>query len=100
MTIHAHLNEQGQQIFGNIFPDGLVPVLWVTAREIEIDKGKAWAYMVDWDAMTPVQRGMMIKYLAESFKAAEHTVENHILSKGLPLRVIFVSSIHIPSRFL
>jgi hypothetical protein len=99
MTIHAHLNEQGQQIFGQIFPDGLVPVLWVTSREVNIEEGTTYAYMVDWDALTPTQRGMMIKHLAQKFKASEQVVEQQILLKGLPLRVGFVSSIAIPDRF-
>jgi hypothetical protein len=96
----AFLNDEGKKIWGNIFPDGLVPVLFPVPQWAYLEPGKEEkVYMVAWDLLSPVQRGQIINLLAEKFQAPASAVEKQILTKGMPLRASLVNGSCIPARY-
>jgi hypothetical protein len=97
----AHLNALGKEKWGQIFPDGVIPVLDITPKEAETEDNQALeVYIVAWDSLTQVQRGQIINKLSVMWKASTQDIENDILDKGLPLQSKYVSSVSIPMRFL
>jgi hypothetical protein len=111
----ALLNEEGQKLWGFVFPDGEVPVKNIMSFKAHIDEPtdtkhiskdvKALAgkdinvYLVDWAALTEEQRNLILEHLKCRFGSSEDTVEAEILKSGLPLRACLVSCVSIPGRF-
>ena len=96
----AILNEEGKKMWGAIFPDG-IPVQTIVEHSVKLeDLGERDVYMVDWDVLTPVQRGQILNLLAEKFHCSPNEVENEILLKGLPLQAKYVAGVPIPMRYL
>lgn len=95
----ALLNDEGKKIWGYAFPDGSIEVTSFAPSTMQLGDTKLDAYIVAWDNLTPVQRGQIIKHLAEAFASSEQQVETEILEKGLPLRASLVSCVPIPARY-
>ncbi len=98
----AHLNNEGKQKWGEVFPNGIIPVLTPFAKEAEIEETNQQfdVYMINWDMLTPVQRACIIQKLSKLFNTPEQEIEREILERGLPLQSKYVSSVSIPMRFL
>lgn len=94
----ALLNEEGKKIWGYAFPDGSIQVTSPVASLMQLGDSEMEAYIVAWDELSPVQRGLIIKHLAEKFVSSEQQVEKAILEKGLPIRASLVECVAIPTR--
>jgi hypothetical protein len=99
LTFDAFLNQEGKKIWGDIFPDGRIPVLSPQRHHADLGGKRTFCYMVAWDDLTPCQRGQIINKLADLFHGTTQDVENRILKDGLPLRADLVGSVAIPRKY-
>ncbi len=92
----AFLNDEGKKLWGDVFPDGMIPIKNPFPGPAQLGSlGRAAVYIVDWDGLTPVQRGQIINRIAEKFNASAQDVEVQILSYGLPIRASWISGTSI-----
>jgi hypothetical protein len=97
---HVFLNDEGNKIWGDVFPDGMVPVLSPISQWAQLEPGKSEkVYMIAWDQLSGVQRAQILNQLAKRFDASVVAVENQILSDGMPLRACLVNGASIPARY-
>ena len=90
----AYLNGEGKMTWGNVFPDGEVPVQSIIAHPatlIGIDKIER-VFLVDWKALTLQQQEAILDKLYKKSKAAKEVILKDILKIGLPLREKYTDS--------
>lgn len=96
----ALLNDEGKRIWGYVFPDGTVPIKGISSFKAQLEgKGETKVYLVDWDALVPRERDLILEYLGHKFGNSKILIEAEIKKTGLPLRASLVSCVSIPARF-
>lgn len=80
----AYLNDKGKEIFGEVFPDGIVPVVCLLSVATA-PTGDA-AYLLYHEEMTPEQTDKLLTILAKRFNAPKEDVEAQMLKDRIPLR--------------
>lgn len=95
----AFLNEEGKKTWGFVFPEGSVPIESPIPIQAELPDGQQLIYIVAWDELKPLERGLILNFLAERFKAPVSEVEKQIVEKGMPLRASLVDATSIPARY-
>lgn len=100
----ACLNEQGMKEFGDVVPDGLVPVLHIhPVIGVLGDIGVRKIYMVNLPLLKTVdpeayQRS--INKLVKKFNKTTEEMEAYFEENRMPLRAELVSSVEIDARFV
>jgi len=83
----AYLNDEGKRLWGDIFPDGGVPVRTLFPQRAGLEgAGEERVYMIEWSELTPAQQDAVLKKLSENFGAPKDAILKDILTIGLPLR--------------
>lgn len=96
----ALLNDEGQKIWGFVFPNGGIPIKGISPYKAQIEgKGEMQVYLVDWAALSEEERDLILEHLKNRFGNSKEEVETEILKSGLPLRATLVSCVSIPVRY-
>jgi hypothetical protein len=84
----ARLNPEGKRLWGNVFPDGVVPVQSIATQHAMLEgiKDVESVFTVDWKELTQDQQKAILEKLSERTGATEGTILKEILKVGLPLR--------------
>ena len=88
----AKLNKEGMQIFGEVFPDGYVPVVSFVPRFLNIPTGKQEAYLVKHEELDEKTREKWLELLAKRFEASVDLVRQQMETMRIPLRKDLTSS--------
>ncbi len=84
----AILNAEGKEHWGDIFPDGKVPIRSIIVMQAKLE-GIAitqTVFMVDWQQLTTVQQLATLEKLSKLSGASKQEILQAILTVGLPLR--------------
>ena len=84
----AHLNEEGKETWGDIFPNGMIPVVSMIHRTGplgEPDNIEDY-FMVQWDEFSDEQKDETISIACEKFGCSPREFLKHVEEFGLPLR--------------
>lgn len=84
----AYLNDEGKRMWGEIFPDGEVPVRSILTQQAKLEgiKELERTFLVDWVALTENQKDAILSRLSQKSGASKETILKDILKIGLPLR--------------
>jgi hypothetical protein len=96
----ACLNEKGLEEFGDIFEDGLIPVLYPISRESQLGEEIKNIYLVNLNLLEKELYEKLIKRLSKKFGAPVDEMDRYFREVGLPLRAELVSCVEIDVRFL
>ena len=84
----ASLNAEGKTVWGDVFPDGEVPVQSIIAQPATlegIDKTER-VFLVDWKELTDQQQDAVLEKLSKRSGAAKTVILKDVQKIGLPLR--------------
>jgi hypothetical protein len=84
----ANLNTEGKKVWGDVFPDGEVPVQSILAQPATlegIDKTER-VLLVDWKELTAQQQDAVLGKLSKRSSASKNLILKDALKIGLPLR--------------
>ena len=85
----AYLNEEGKKFFGEVYPDGIVPVLSMIPMYGPLgspDSPSQQYFMVYLDELTEEQMEKTLDILTERFMAPREEMRKEFREHGLPLR--------------
>lgn len=84
----AYLNVEGKAAWGDVFPDGEVPVQSIIAQPATlqgIDKTER-VFLVDWKELTAQQQDAILGKISKRTGANKDIILKEVLKVGLPLR--------------
>jgi hypothetical protein len=84
----AYLNAEGKTVWGDVFPDGEVPIqsiISLPATLQGIDRAQR-IFIVDWKELTTQQQDTVLDKLSQKSGASKTVILKDILKIGLPLR--------------
>ena len=81
----VYLNEVGKDVWGNIFPDGKVPVASMSFQDSNVGR----VIPVAWGVLTEEQKQAILTKLSEVSGAPKKAILKDIKRIGLPLRKIY-----------
>jgi hypothetical protein len=83
----AYLNSEGKQVWGDIFPDGKVPIQSIISLPASLEGIDAVQriYLVDWKELTSQQKEAVLEKLSKKSGASKNIILKDILKVGLPL---------------
>ena len=84
----ASLNVEGKAVWGDVFPDGEVPVQSIIAQPATlegIDETER-VFLVDWKELTDQQQDAVLEKLSKRSGASKEVIIKDVLKIGLPLR--------------
>lgn len=89
----AYLNEEGKKLWGDIFPDGVVPVKVMFAQNaiLEGQKESMKVFLISHDELAPDQLDAILIKLSNKFSAPKEVIKKDIMKSGLPLRAELTS---------
>ena len=79
------LNREGKKVFGDVFPDGMVPVVSMIPGSAVVGGQEERVYLV-FHEMSESQISMLSKKLAVKFGATEVDVKAQMIKDRIPLR--------------
>jgi hypothetical protein len=84
----ASLNAEGKAIWGDVFPDGEVPVQSIIAQAATLEgiAKTERVFLVDWKELNARQQDGVLEKLSKRSGAAKDVILKDILKIGLPLR--------------
>ncbi len=84
----AYLNSEGRQVWGDVFPDGKVPIQSIISLPASLEGIDAVQsiYLVDWKELTSQQQEAVLDKLSKKSGASKTQLLKDILKVGLPLR--------------
>jgi hypothetical protein len=80
------LNEEGKRVFGDVFPDGKVPVCSMQFSKMKLGDGLVEAVLVNWRVLSIEQKVAVVRKLADAWNVSKDDVLVAIKRIGLPLR--------------
>jgi hypothetical protein len=88
------LNLEGKREWGDIFPDGKVPIQRVGTQKAKLEgiKDVESVFTIDWRELTTEQQLSILEKLSNQSMIAKEAVLKNILKAGLPLRRNLISS--------
>ncbi|MHC4573368.1 MAG: hypothetical protein ACYS76_04440, partial [Planctomycetota bacterium] len=99
----AILNNEGMELFGDVFPDKRIPVLNPLSHETKLEGvGEKKVYLVNLSLLKRVDEATykkLLNKLSEKFNAPIEAM-GEIYKHGLPLRAELVASVEIDPRFV
>ena len=90
----ASLNAEGKKAWGDIFPDGIIPIQSIIPREAKLEgvDNPGRVFIVDWKELTAQQQEQILGKLCKFSGAPKETILKDILKIGLPLREKYTDS--------
>jgi hypothetical protein len=88
------LNAEGKAVWGDVFPEGEVPVQSIIAQHATlegIDKTER-IFLVDWKELTAQQQDTVLEKLSKRSGASKNIILKDALKIGLPLREKYTDS--------
>jgi len=84
----TYLNEEGKKLYGEIFPDGQIPVLSMIPQMAKLGESDTpeRVYIVYVPELSEDQFKAVVDLIVEKFKAARCAVEAEFRKNGIPLR--------------
>ncbi len=84
----AHLNAEGKRYWGDIFPDGKVPIQSIAAQQARVEgiSDPESVFAIDWKALSERQQQAILKKLTSQNGKPKQAVLKELLSVGLPLQ--------------
>jgi hypothetical protein len=87
----AFLNAEGKSVWGDIFPDGEVPIQSIIAQTATlegIDRIER-IFLVDWKELTAQQQNAVLEKISKRSGASIEAILKDVLKIGLPLREMY-----------
>jgi hypothetical protein len=84
----AYLNAEGKTLWGDIFPDGEVPIQSIITQPATlqgIDQPEK-VFLVDWKELTAQQQDGILEKISKRCGASKDVILKDALKVGLPLR--------------
>ena len=84
----AHLNDEGKKEFGDIFPNGIVPIISmipITFEHPQLSTPER-AYLLRGSDLTETQIKKLVDKLAQKFSGEKEEIRKVILSNDIPVR--------------
>lgn len=88
------LNAEGKTVWGDVFPDGEVPVQSIISQSATlegVDKTER-VFIVDWKELTVQQQDAVLEKLSKRSGASKNVILKDVLKIGLPLREKYTDS--------
>jgi hypothetical protein len=84
----ASLNAEGKAIWGDVFPDGEVPIQSIIVQPATLEgiAKTERVFLVDWKELTAQQQDAVLEKLGKRSGAAKDVILKDVLKIGLPLR--------------
>lgn len=84
----ACLNAEGKAFFGDVFPDGEVPIESIIPQPANLEgvDGIEKVFLIDWKELTAQQQDAVLEKIRKRFGAGKEVILKDILKVGLPLR--------------
>jgi hypothetical protein len=94
------LNDEGKRVWGDVFPDGKVPVSsWFREADLE-DHGTTRIILVNWWALSQGQKDVILTKISKTTRSPKEEILKDILKIGLPLRESYTTAcVAAESRF-
>ena len=80
------LNDEGKKIWGDIFPDGKVPVTSMSFQEAKVGSRTERIVLVAWTALSKEQKAAVLTKISDRLGAPKTVILKDIKKIGLPLR--------------
>jgi len=87
------LNDDGKRVWGDIFPDGKVPVSSCFQKATLEGGGAERVVLVTWSALSSAQKDAIVAKLSERSGATKEAILKDILKIGLPLRERYTTGV-------
>jgi hypothetical protein len=90
----AQLNLEGRRAWGDVFPDGKVPILSIAAQQAKLEgiKDPESVFAVDWNELSEWQQQAVLEKLSSQSGASKQAILKEIQKVGLPLRRKYIQS--------
>jgi hypothetical protein len=84
----ACLNPEGNALFGDIFPNGEVPIQSIMPQHARLEgfDGIDKVFLVDWKELSAEQQNAILEKISSKSGASKEAILKDILKVGLPLR--------------
>jgi hypothetical protein len=84
----AYLNADGKALFGDVFPDGEVPVQSILPKQATLTgvEGTEKVLLLDWKELTRQQQDALLSIISRTSGAGKDVILKEILKVGMPLR--------------
>jgi len=84
----AYLNSEGKTVWGNVFPEGEVPIQSIVAQPATLEgiDGTERVFLVDWKELNVQQQDAILEKLSKRSGASKEVILKDVLKVGLPLR--------------
>lgn len=89
-----HLNKEGKQLFGAVFPEGIVPVkvMLPQGATLQGQSGVQRVYKADWTQLSNRQQDALLSILSKKFEVPKEAIRDQFEKIGfVPLRSKYVS---------
>lgn len=89
------LNDMGMRVWGDVFPDGKVPVCSMTFQNANLEDagGSECVILVNWAALSSMQKDAVLAKISERCGAPKDAILKDILKIGLPLRERYTTGV-------
>jgi hypothetical protein len=90
----ASLNAEGKAVWGDVFPDGEVPIQSIIAQSATLEgiETTERVFLVDWNELTGKQQDTILEKTSRRSGAAKDVILKDVLRIGLPLREKYTDS--------
>jgi hypothetical protein len=88
------LNADGKAVWGDVFPNGEVPVQSIIAQSATLEGVETTerVFLVDWNELTGKQQDAILEKLSKRRGVAREVILKDVLRIGLPLREKYTDS--------
>jgi len=87
------LNDAGMRVWGDVFPDGKIPVASMTFQEAKLGHKTERVVLVAWTALSEEQKAGVLAKISARCGAPKDAILKDILKVGLPLRESYTTGI-------
>lgn len=90
----ASLSSEGKQAWGDIFPEGVIPIQSIIPLQVTLEgiKKPQRVFLVDWKELTAQQQDLTLNKLCKRSGATKEEILKDILKIGLPLQEKYTDS--------
>ena len=84
----AYLNDEGKRLWGDVFPNGIVPVMVMIPQSASLEgQDKIMSvFLINEKELTPEQIDLILTKLATKFNAPKEEIRKDMLKSHIPLR--------------
>ena len=80
------LNDEGKRVWGDVFPDGKVPISTFFGKAELEGSGSESVALIHWKGLSHAQQAAILTKLSERNEVPKDVILKDILKVGLPLR--------------